>query len=51
MAKFNAFFIYTKSHERPRSNKNRAMDIEKFYIEKRDIFVHLISELKAESSC
>jgi len=27
------------------------MDIEQFYIEKRDNFVHFISELRAESSC
>jgi len=39
------------SHPRPSSNKNRAMDIEQFYIEKRDNFVCFISELRAEWSC
>jgi len=36
---------------RPSSNKNRAMDIEQFYIEKQDNFVCFISELRAELSC
>jgi len=40
---------YTKSHPRLSSNKNRAMDIEQFYIEKRDNFVCFISELRTES--
>jgi len=48
--KFNALFIYTKSHIRPSSNKSREMDIEQFYVEKRDNFVCFISELRAELS-
>jgi len=32
-------------------NKNRAMDIEQFYIEKRDNIVCFISELRAKSPC
>jgi len=51
MTKFNAWYRYTNSHPRPSSNKNRAMDIEKFYIEKRGNFVCFISELRAEWSC
>jgi hypothetical protein len=46
--KFNALYKYTKSHARPSSNNSRVMDIEQFYIEKRDNFVKFLEALKTK---